>query len=241
MSDLHLWRLAIDPARLAAIAREQQIPLSDEDQGYAGHALLCGLFGKAATPKPWYLDPKRMLMWAYAARSLDQTEVELSDPLYVGAIDWSRSGSKPMPTLARGRAVAFDVRACPVVRNGGRNEQRGTEHDYLLWYARREDVAVDTLDAGTIYAAWLRERGWDADLGATLSDALVTGWMKPHKNGANTWRGRSEGRTRLPDVSFSGSLVITDSAVFTATLARGIGRHRAFGFGMIRLKPVTSV
>lgn len=240
MSDLHLWRLAIDPARLAAIAREQHIPLSDEDQGYAGHALLCGLFGKSATPKPWYLDNKCMVMWAYAARPLDQTEVGLSDPLYVSTVDWSRSGSKLMPALAVGRAVAFDLRACPVVRNGGRNEQRGSEHDYLLWHARREGVTVDTLDADIIYATWLRERGWGADVGATVKDALVTSWMKPTKCGANIWRGRTEGSHRLPDVSFGGSVVITDSAAFTATLARGIGRHRAFGFGMIRLKPLAS-
>jgi CRISPR system Cascade subunit CasE len=39
---------------------------------------------------------------------------------------------------------------------------------------------------------------------------------------------------------FSGLLQVEDAAAFTALLARGIGRHRAFGFGMLLLKPATS-
>jgi len=40
-----------------------------------------------------------------------------------------------------------------------------------------------------------------------------------------------------PDVTFTGTLEVTDSAAFSALLARGLGRHRAFGFGMLLLAP----
>ena len=49
----------------------------------------------------------------------------------------------------------------------------------------------------------------------------------------------SRGRASVegPDATFHGELVITDPARFHALLARGIGRHLSFGFGMLLLRP----
>lgn len=56
-------------------------------------------------------------------------------------------------------------------------------------------------------------------------------------------RGRP-GRGPRPRVSLTrpaallqGEMIIQDGDQFQALLARGIGRHRAFGFGMLLLKP----
>ena len=40
-----------------------------------------------------------------------------------------------------------------------------------------------------------------------------------------------------PDAIMRGILTITDAAAFTALLVRGIGRHRAYGYGMLLLRP----
>ncbi|GJG89738.1 hypothetical protein tb265_49190 [Gemmatimonadetes bacterium T265] len=40
-----------------------------------------------------------------------------------------------------------------------------------------------------------------------------------------------------PDALMTGTLVVTDPDAFTVGLARGVGRHRAFGFGMLLLTP----
>jgi len=238
MPNLHLWRLALDPARLAAIAREQRIPVSDEDHGYAGHALLCGLFGKERTPKPWHLDERRMVLWAYAPLALDDAERTHADPLFHVAVRWEHSASRPMPLLKTGQRVGFDLRACPVVRHGGRDQQTGSEHDYLLWReVRRRPDDPANLDPLGIYAEWLAERGWKAASGAVLTAAQVTGWSKPMGGNVNAWRGRGDGRLRLPDVRFTGVVTVSDPAALQTSLARGIGRHRAFGFGMLLLKP----
>lgn len=242
MPEPHLWRLALDPARLAAIAREQGIPASDQDHGYTGHALLCGLFGKEQAPRPWFLDARRQLLWAYADHPLDAAAPQ-ADPLYHAAIDWTRSASKKMPLLRVDQQIAFDLRACPLVRHGGRGDQRSSEHDYLLWKARRDGVEPGTLDPRAIYVEWLRERGWKTEAGADLLEAQVAHWIKPmcSEHGAlrhaNAWRGRGDGRLRLPDVHFTGSIRIVDPSTFQHVLARGVGRHRAFGFGMLRLRP----
>ena len=34
-----------------------------------------------------------------------------------------------------------------------------------------------------------------------------------------------------------GALTVTDPDAFAALLARGVGRHRAYGYGMILLRP----
>ena len=43
-----------------------------------------------------------------------------------------------------------------------------------------------------------------------------------------------------PDAVMRGILTITDSAAFANLLARGIGRHRAYGYGMLLLRPARS-
>jgi CRISPR system Cascade subunit CasE len=40
-----------------------------------------------------------------------------------------------------------------------------------------------------------------------------------------------------PDAVVTGTLVVRDPARFAEALARGIGRFRAFGFGMLLLSP----
>ena len=44
-------------------------------------------------------------------------------------------------------------------------------------------------------------------------------------------------RVTGPDALFSGELTVHDPEGFAALIARGVGRHRAFGFGMLLLRP----
>ena len=43
--------------------------------------------------------------------------------------------------------------------------------------------------------------------------------------------------TMGPDVVMQGRLRVSDPQAFAQLLARGVGRHRAFGFGMLLLRP----
>ena len=43
-----------------------------------------------------------------------------------------------------------------------------------------------------------------------------------------------------PDAVMRGNLTVTDSDSFVALLARGIGRHRAYGYGMLLLRPASA-
>ena len=44
-------------------------------------------------------------------------------------------------------------------------------------------------------------------------------------------------RLEGPDAWFRGTLAIVDPNAFAALLARGIGRHRSFGFGCLLIAP----
>ena len=49
---------------------------------------------------------------------------------------------------------------------------------------------------------------------------------------------QTHGRTSEgPDAIMRGTLTIVDSDAFTVLLARGVGRHRAYGYGMLLLRP----
>ena len=48
---------------------------------------------------------------------------------------------------------------------------------------------------------------------------------------------RAAHRLERPDARMQGTLTVADPAAFRALLARGLGRHRAFGFGMLLLRP----
>ncbi len=41
----------------------------------------------------------------------------------------------------------------------------------------------------------------------------------------------------MPEAEFEGTLEVLDGTAFHAVLARGIGRHRAFGYGMLLVRP----
>jgi CRISPR system Cascade subunit CasE len=44
-------------------------------------------------------------------------------------------------------------------------------------------------------------------------------------------------RIEGPDAVVHGTLTITDPTAFAALLARGVGRHRSYGYGMLLLRP----
>jgi CRISPR system Cascade subunit CasE len=42
---------------------------------------------------------------------------------------------------------------------------------------------------------------------------------------------------KRPDVTLTGHLRVTDGEAFMKLLASGIGRHKSFGFGMLKIRP----
>lgn len=237
---LHMLMLPLDGRRLASFAHLHGLSADlEQEGGYVVHALLAALFGSAA-PKPWSLQAKAggTILLAYSARPLSDLRTlaeAISTPDAHAAIDWTAAADKRMPTtFSEGTVLGFEVRACPVVRlaRGAMAKQPGSEVDVFL---ASLDKGADGARAD-LYIDWLAARIPGAALGQVRLKALRL--VRLHRRGLAGGEGKRPMRAlQRPDALFTGHLSITDSALFADALARGIGRHRAFGFGMLLLKP----
>jgi|GEM_PF-131436 len=158
----------------------------------------------------------------------------------------------PVVRLARGAGGRADAHC----------NRPGQEVDaYLAARARADGAEIDRQE---VYRDWLRGQIARSNGAALLSvdvTALRSGRVfrrglaaENGKDGAEAGggdRGRAgtaDGGERTaekkrvprafdrPDVTFAGQVEVTESEGFAAWLARGVGRHRAFGFGMVLLR-----
>jgi len=242
MNPLHLIRARLRMPALLRFARDAGVDA--RDPGYLVHLLLRRVFGEIA-PQPFHLEESRSapLLWGYAAvdATILQERLAFADPLAAAAIDPQTLASRPMPVhFAPGRRLGFRLRACPVVRSRRlRGDGRPVEVDVFL--ARALVAPGEPVDREAVYRDWLAARLGDRGarvervrLVRFLQGPLVrrTGGGRPHP-----LRSPAGGLGRRPDVTFEGVLEVVEPGAFARALARGVGRHRAFGHGMLLLRP----
>ncbi len=250
---LHLIRLGIDAQKLYAFARRSGAASRDFDDGYAVHAFLAALFDHGAAedarvaPKPFHIvDPshRNLQVLGYAAldhRALAERAKTFADPFAWDACDLDAMVSKPMPSLFEpGARLGFAVRACPIRRITKRGPMTRDRAEVDAFLARSWEVGPDVpLDRGEVYRAWLEEE-LTKEGAAKLVESSLSSFRLGRFNRRTHQDERKGHRTDRPDASFEGVLEVADPVAFSRRLARGVGRHRAFGFGMLRLRPARS-
>lgn len=237
MSALYMVELRLEPGALIRFAEDQGINRrEDEDLGYAAHAWLMALFGQDA-PKPFRLlhdkqgrKPPRLLGFTRKpGAELAQHAQSFALPSALQACPLDNGlPSKPMPnTWQTGRRLGFEVLACPVSRIGQQEEDV-----YVRHLRETEGREQDRQSRETLYRQWLARQLGGA---ARLEDFTLDGFG----NVRLLRKAEGEGRRdfQRPQALMGGVLQVQDSEAFNALLARGIGRHRAFGYGMLLLKP----
>ncbi len=214
------------------------------DEGLALHHLLGEVFGPAV------LQPFRLMvaprarsgtLYAYAAmdaESLLQRSRLTLPPSHAAVAAFERLRSLPRPAAAwrEGQRLGFDLRLRPVVRLAstlsGRTEadvavsfRKGAEIDAFLAAALRGRDASREM----AYLDWLEQRLEGA---ATLERAAT------RLAGFERRRVERHGKSlEGPDAVMHGTLTVADPSAFADLLARGVGRHRAYGYGMLLLRP----
>jgi CRISPR associated protein. len=206
-------------------------------------------------------------LYAYTSLTEEglRENLDCAAPEHLKALETGHLAIRDMPDVWReGRRLGFDVRVRPVRRlmrplegwsreehrRGVRGERprgpiaKGSEVDaFLVARLRRfpdglpdAETNAEGLSREAVYLAWLAEQFEGA---ATLDPART--------------RLAAHGRRRVarpdhqpdgvvvmsggPDVVFHGELTITDGEAFSRLLARGVGRHAAYGYGMLLLRP----
>jgi CRISPR system Cascade subunit CasE len=245
-----------DLRRLTVWAARHGLHSPQGDLGYALHALLAAAFGDAA-PQPFAYQGDSGGLLAYSQLSGEELaeRAALAAPDVAGALglDAGPHGAglsvRPYPQQWRtGAVLGFEVRVRPVLR------QQGRERDVFL--VAIEAAAGQAKAAGTalapedhpgreaVYLRWLGEQ-FTVRQAARVLDARMTRFqlsdvLRRTQAGESAGGERKRRQIGGPDAVFSGQLQIDDPATFAALLARGVGRHRAFGFGMLLLRPATT-
>lgn len=241
---LHLLRFDPDP-RAAAMwfHAEQLAPGARDDDGYAWHALLTAVFGRALAPKPFRVMARRgrrphLLAYApHDGATLSAHAAQFADPRALAALGADAIAAKPMPGFAAGRRLGFSLRVRPTVRRDRDGDRRKVVE---------RDAAIAALGPGPhesaaraeVYLGWIR--GKLAEAGAKverLSLDGVVGDDAPRRSRPDPACHRPLSRVPGHSVTATGTLMVEHAEHFAAALARGIGRHRAFGYGMLLITP----
>ena len=223
------------------------------DPDFALHILLSAMFGKRS------LQPFRLFwserrpsasLYAYAdadQQTLQETAVAVAPPDCLAPLNPTGLRSKPMPTVfAVGRRLGFDLRVRPVRRlrrdlhdtQTGRVVTQGREIDAFRlalleqfpdgWRERGAHAKQDGISRESIYTAWLAERLSGA---ATLVECRLSSFSR-----SRAVRGDGCG-PEGPDATLQGVLTVHTPETFVRRLREGVGRHRAYGYGMLLLRP----
>lgn len=259
----NLARYAGDRGWTARRRRDGREADAGFDPGHALHHVLDETFGRSVL-KPFRLlvphGRDRGTIYAYTAQAKHEllaTVAQTAPPeLASGRIlDLSQLDTKVMPTAwPKDKRLGFDVRIRPVVRirrelpnprPGGKAYAPGSELDAFLIEAQKmhpegrprivdgastsSGMIAAGRDRPAVYRDWLAARLH----GAAALDHERTELVAFQRSRVSRGHASLEG----PDATFHGELVVTDPDAFHRILARGIGRHLSFGFGMLLLRP----
>lgn len=211
------------------------------DEGYAMHCFLAGVFGELA-PKPFRLffprgkQNRLGVFYGYGrvdAAALREASVQFADPLQARALPSASLDSKPMPAAWKvGTRLGFEVLTRPTVRRARGAKEPGAEVDAFQWEAERYAAGAMPRGREEVYVDWLSQQ-FQRHGGAELETAKLVSFQRSRSVRALRRR-PFEG----PSALLRGTLTVSESGDFAGLLGRGIGRHRAYGYGMLMLRPV---
>lgn len=249
----HLIHVPLDMCKFNRWAGERGLVRHGSfDAGYAFHILFSAMFGKSVLqPFRLFASERRASAALYGYADVDGAELRctadaVAPPDCLDVLDFAGMRSKRMPShFERGRRLGFDLRVRPVRRvrreladgQSGRSWRKGAEVDaFLLDVTRRFPSARADRDAAasvgvtreSVYRDWLSERLGDAVAVEQCRLAAV--------KRTRAVRGDARG-PEGPDAILHGTFTVSDQEAFTGILRNGVGRHRAYGYGMLLLRP----
>ena len=242
---LHLVKVSLRVPSLMRIARKRRIRPREIDEGYLVHSLFRELWQERA-PSPYLLrgSGRQIDAWGYTkveAQELREHARSFGDPSSVALLEIDDLYSRPMPRFEPGRRLGFHLRACPVSRQGRKRngESRPLERDVFLARVEHAGAGV-SVSREEVYRNWLLARLTPERIGARVDSVRVDSFSRERITRLTEKRAGEVRRARVlerPDVYFSGDLVVEDTRRLRNALENGVGRHKAFGFGMLLIVP----
>ena len=211
-----------------------------QDQDHAMHCLLTECFGDLA-PRPFRLIVPRGVaggcLYGYGqtdADALREAAAICADPLQARIVPPSTIDSKPMPAQWKAsKRLGFEVRIRPIIRKARGSGREEAELDAFQVKAEAFPSGEMPYSREQIYADWLSNKlGEKEGAAIDIKSAKLAAFRR-----TRAFRKLSTRHSEGPDAVMRGILTVTDPDAFANLLARGIGRHRAYGYGMLLLRP----
>ena len=253
---IRLIRAEVDVRAYHRWAASRRMTAAAFDHGHAMHCLLTESFGPDMAPRPFRLMMPRddaraaarpAVLYGYAhadAGDLKEAAQRYADPLQHCALGIDDLLDKPMPTQWRtGQRLGFETLVRPTVRRSNNAEviatpkgniKAGIEIDAYLLEAARHPMGEMKRSREEVYAGWLKDQ-FQRHGGAQVESVRLRSFQR-----IRSIRKMDRKPIEGPHAIMAGNLVIENPEAFTNLLNRGIGRHRAYGYGMLLLRPPTS-
>ena len=208
------------------------------DPGFAMHTLLVESFGDLA-PRPFrFVIPRDRslpgVLYGYSphdADTLRDAAAAFADPLQSDALPPGSLQSKAMPvSWEPGQRLGCEVLIRPIARRSRGASRPGREIDVFQREASQHPPGEMKRSRESVYGDWLRNML--GTRGADLTEARLRSFQR-----VQTVRRLGHRATEGPEALIQGALTVIDPARFADLIARGFGRHRAYGYGMLLLRP----
>lgn len=226
------------------------------DQGRALHHLVAETFGPGALQPYRIMAPGRgrsACLYGYSSQSADELQriaAEIAPPQALDVLDLDGLRLKSMPSnWPIGKRIGFDLRIRPTVRlrtplpnprDPSRPYAAGAELDaFLVEALRRHPEGGPSVEAqtasGMAAAGRTREAVYRDWLSARCAPALEIESCRLARFERTRVR-RAGAAVEGPEAIIHGTARVLDGAALNAKLAGGVGRHKAYGYGMMLLR-----
>jgi CRISPR system Cascade subunit CasE len=197
---------------------------------YGPHQLVWLVFGD-------HKDRRRDFLYRFDPRREEHFVCHAVSEREPQSVDGLDVRTKPYdPKLKAGDHLAFRLRANPTISRKD-DQGKSRRHDVLMdaKKAAKENGEEEDLKAIMEAAAldWLRSRAEQAGF-VPLDDSLRLESYRPER----FCKGRTGQKVSLGVADYAGILEATDPAAFGKTLANGLGHGKAFGCGLLLVRPV---
>ena len=225
------------------------------DEGFALHILLSSVFGKTMLQPFRLFHPSRArtaTLYAYCDHdhdSLRDAAEMVAPPDCLSVLRLGEMRSKPMPERFReGQPLGFDVRVRPIRRlardirdsQSARVLRKGSEIDVFRlallhrspdgWKESSSRSGGGGVSRESVYVDWIAERL------CSVADVDRERCRLADFRRSRALRGNGAG-PEGPDATLHGDCVVRDPVGFAKKIRKGVGRHRAYGYGMLILRP----
>ena len=237
---MHLVQISIDVPKALRFYRRLWPAHSPafRDEGFLFKTVLTEVLGSTA-PRPWRVQAWRpggeSVVLGYSRQPAEdlRDQARLALPELAAAVPADSIFSRPAHLPDKGKVVQLWTTICPTIRQGSRRDGSHQERDAFLVEVekatREERPPVPRLE---VYAEYLRNRAASA---GELSDIRAAAWRLQEM----TRKGKGGEPTvsfRFPTATLVGQLRVSDTLALERLIQTGVGRARAYGYGMLLLK-----